>query len=113
MLVFLALDKGDAMVQTIITAVIGAVVAFFFWRIEKKIDRMEAENDAHHKEQVEIRIAERELMLSIADTVALTGKKVEDAASVNGELQDAIKKTLEKKETVQEITRAVAIEHTT
>ena len=69
----------------IITAIIGAVVAFLFSRLENKLDRIEKEQTKHHNQQVEIRVAERELLLAMAETVALTGKKIDNAAGVNGE----------------------------
>lgn len=100
------------MIQAAITALIGGAVGLLFWRIEKKIDRLEKENDEHHKEQVATRKAEQDLLMAMADTITLTGRKVEDAASVNGELKESIKKTQEKKEAMQELTRAVALEHT-
>lgn len=98
-------------IPVLITAIIGAVVAFLFARIEKKIDQMESENDTHHKEQVTMRTAERELMLAIADTTMLTAKKVNNRTSVNGELEQSIKELDKRKKRVQELTHEFYFEH--
>lgn len=82
-----------------------------FWRIEKKIDRMEEDNERHHKEQVEVRTAEQELLLAVADASLLTAKKVNNESSVNGELKEAEDYLLEKKRTLQGVVRGVAIKH--
>lgn len=97
----------------IITAIIGAVVAFLFSRLENKLDRIEKEQTKHHNEQVAIRVAERELLLAMAETVALTGKKVDDAAGVNGELLASVEKTQAKEATLQKVTTQFTVEHTT
>ena len=97
----------------IITAIIGAVVAFLFSRRENKLDRSEKEQTKHHNEQVAIRVAERELLLAMAETVALTGKKVDDAAGVNGELLASVEKTQAKESALQKVTTQFTVEHTT
>ena len=97
----------------IITAIIGAVVAFLFSRLENKLDRIEKEQTKHHNEQVAIRVAERELLLAMAETVALTGKKVDDAAGVNGELLASVEKTQAKESALQKVTTQFTVEHTT
>lgn len=96
-----------------ITAVIGAIVAFLFSRLEKKLDNIEKEQSENHREQVAIRIAERELMLAMAETVALTGKKVDNAAGVNGELLASVEKTEAKEAALQKVTTQFMMEHTT
>lgn len=99
------------MTQTIVTAIVGAIVAFLFTRIEKKIDKLESESNAHHKEQIQVRKAEREMMLAIADTSILTAKKVNDRKSVNGELEASIEELEKRKKKVQDLTREIAFEH--
>ncbi len=94
-----------------VTALIGGVVGLMFWKIEKKIDHMEEDNQKRHKEQVEIRTAERELLLAVADTSLLTAKKVNNETSVNGELKIAEDFLQKKKHTLQDMTRRVAIEY--
>lgn len=96
-----------------VTALIGAIVAFLFSRLEKKLDQIEKEQNQNHKEQVAIRIAERELMLAMAETVALTGKKVDNAAGVNGELLASVEKTEQKEAALQKIVTQFTVEHTT
>lgn len=93
-----------------LTALIGGIVAFLFNRIESKIDKLEAENNAHHKEQIAVRKAEREMMLAVAETTMLTAKKVNNRNSVNGELEASIKELQERKQAVQDITREIAFE---
>ena len=97
----------------IITAIIGAVVAFLFSRLENKLDRIEKEQTKHHNQQVEIRVAERELLLAMAETVALTGKKIDNAAGVNGELLASVEKTQQKEAALQKIVTQFTVEHTT
>ena len=100
-----------AYLSEVITAFIGAIIALLFWKIEKKIDKMEAENNAHHKEQVQLRKAEREVLLAVADTTILTAKKVNDSNSVNGELEKSIEELEAKKKEVQDLTREIFYEH--
>lgn len=99
-----------AITTAAITATIGGVVGFLFRQIEKKIDHMEQENEHRHKEQVEIRIAERELLLAEANISALTARCVR-GEKVNGDLEAAEKNLREKKTAVQDLTRRLALEY--
>lgn len=95
---------------TIATAVIGAIVGLLFHRIEKKIDKIEKDNEKHHREQVQIRIAERELMIAEAHISELVVRKMRKE-DVNGELALADEALKAKKEVVDKITRQIAIEY--
>lgn len=98
--------------QTIvITAIIGGFVTFLFGMLNLKLNRMMKESEKHHEEHVKINIAERELLLALADTTILTAKKVNDRNSVNGELEESIVYLRDKKNNVQDITREVAFGH--
>lgn len=92
-----------------VTALIGGVVAFLFWKIEHKIDHMEAKTDQHNKEQIEMRKRERELLLANADLTLVIAKK-EQGYDVNGDLKTASDYLQDKKHDVQDYTRILAIE---
>ena len=96
-----------------ITAFLSGVVGLLFWSLQRKLADIEDKNERRHKEQVAVRLAERELLVAMAETVALTGKKVEDAAGVNGELLASVKKTQEKELELQKVTTQFTVEHTT
>ena len=100
----------EYIIITVATAVIGAMVGLLFHRIEKKIDRMEADNEKHHREQVEVRIAERELLLAEAHISALTARCVR-GEKVNGDLEKAEGELAEKTERVQDVSRRIFEEH--
>ena len=100
------------MVQTVITAVIGGIVAFLFWHIERKIDTLEKEQEKRHEEQIGVRIAERDVLLAVADTTLLTAKKVNNRNSVNGELEASIERLQEKNHALQEMTTQIYFKHT-
>ena len=99
------------MAITIMTAVISGVVGLGFWSIEKKLSKLETENEHHHKESITMRTAEREVLISVADSTILMAKKINDRNSVNGELEASIKELEEKKERVQALTREIAYEY--
>lgn len=99
------------MTVAIITTVIGAVVAFLFGLLNKKLNKMMRESEEHHEEHKKISIAERELLLAVADTTILMAKKLDNADSVNGELEESIKYIRDKKHAVQDMTREIAFEH--
>ena len=100
-----------ATASCLITALVGGVVGLLFWKIEKKIDHLEEDNERHHQEQVKVRTAERELLLAVADTSLLTAKKVNDEASGNGELKKAEDNLIKKRDSLQGMTRQIAIEY--
>ena len=93
------------------TAIIGAVVSLLFRRIEKKIDAIEDANERHHAEQVEVRIAERELLLAEAHVSALTARCVR-GEKVNGELEKAEHEVEAKTKVLEGITNRMFVEHT-
>lgn len=99
------------MAITIMTAVISGAVGLGFWSIEKKLSKLETENEHHHKESITMRTAEREVLISVADSTILMAKKINDRNSVNGELEASIKELEEKKEHVQALTREIAYEY--
>ena len=99
------------MAITLMTAVISGFVGFGFWSIEKKLGKLETENEHHHRESITMRTAEREVLLSVADTTILMAKKINDKNSVNGELEASVKELQEKKDHVQALTREIAYEY--
>lgn len=101
----------EYIIITATTAIIGAVVGLLFHRIEKKIDRMEADNEKHHKEQVEVRVAERELLLAEAHVSALTARCVR-GEKVNGELEKAEQEVEAKTKVLEGITNRMFVERT-
>lgn len=92
-----------------VLALIGGLITFLFWKIEKKIDHIEAENERRNKEQINIRLAERELLIAEADISALTARCVRGEI-VNGELEKAEKILAEKKKNIESLTLKVAIQ---
>lgn len=92
-----------------VLALIGGLITFLFWKIEKKIDHIEAENERRNKEQINIRVAERELLIAEADISALTARCVRGEI-VNGELEKAEKTLAEKKKNIESLTLKVAIQ---
>lgn len=92
-----------------VLALIGGLITFLFWKIEKKIDHIEAENERRNKEQINIRLAERELLIAEADISALTARCVRGEI-VNGELEKAEKTLVEKKKNIESLTLKVAIQ---
>ena len=90
-------------------ALIGGLITFLFWKIEKKIDHIEAENEQRHEEQINIRVAERELLIAEADISALTARCVRGEV-VNGELEKAERTLAEKKKNIESLTLKVAIQ---
>ena len=92
-----------------VLALIGGLITFLFWKIEKKIDHIEVENEQRHEEQINIRVAERELLIAEADISALTARCVRGEV-VNGELEKAEKTLAEKKKNIESLTLKVAIQ---
>lgn len=95
--------------STGITALIGGVIGFLFWKIERKIDHMEQKSDKHNREQVEMRKRERELLLANANLVMVISRKVQ-GFDVNGDLVKAENELQQAQRDVQDFTRSVALE---
>lgn len=94
----------------LILAVIGGIITFLFWSIEKKIDRMEKKNDERRNEELEMRKAERELLLAEASISALSARCIR-GEHVNGDLEKAENYLEEKKHAIQNLTQKIALEH--
>lgn len=104
--------RGEKTMQTIIiTSLIGGLIAFGFGLLNLKLNKMIKKNEKHHEEHKAISIAERELLLGVADVTILTARKVNDRSSVNGELEKSIDFLADKKTNLQDVTRQVAFEH--
>lgn len=97
-------------VTYIIEAIIGGLIGMMFWRIQKKIDKMESDQKARHKEYVEIRTKERELLIAEAKISALTARCVR-GEMVNGDLEEAENDLIDKEEALHTLTRKIAIEY--
>lgn len=94
----------------LILAVIGGIITFLFWSIEKKIDKMDQRNEQRRKEELEMRKAERELLLAEASISALSARCIR-GEHVNGDLEKAENYLEEKKHAIQNLTQKVALEH--
>lgn len=97
-------------ISTIVEIIVGAVVGLLFWRIQAKITAMDADQKRHHAEVLEIRTAERELLLAEAEISALTARCVR-GEMVNGELEAAETDLRGKKDAVDKIMTRMATEH--
>lgn len=100
--------NGLMMEIKVILIVFGAVVAFLFWLIEYKISKMEKLSEQRYSEQINMRIAERELLMAEASISALTAKCIR-GEHVNGDLEAAEKYLEEKKHAVKDLTNEYAI----
>lgn len=98
----------EQMTWAFYTALIGGLVAFMFWRIEKRIDQMERQSEQHAVEQIQMRKHERELLLATADLVMVISKKVQ-GYDVNGDLVEAEEELQRTKHDVADYTESVAI----
>ena len=94
----------------IIETVIGGIIGVLFWRIQSKISAMDADQKHHHSELLEIRTAERELLLAEAEISALTARCVRGEL-VNGDLEAAEKVLHDKRDAVNDLTRKIAMEY--
>lgn len=94
----------------IIEAIIGGIIGVLFWRIQSKISAMDADQKHRHSEQIQVRTAERELLLAEAEISALTARCVRGEV-VNGDLEEAERVLHEKRDVVQDITRKIAMEY--
>lgn len=111
-LFYYALYERKVDMQTIaVTAIIGGLVTFLFGLINLKMNKMIKTSEKNHQEHKTISVAERELLLGVADVTILTARKVNDRNSVNGELEKSISFLQDKKHKVQDITREIAFEH--
>lgn len=97
-------------ISAIIEIIVGAVIGLLFWRIQKKLGDMDAEQKHHHTEQIQVRTAERELLLAEAEISALTARCVR-GETVNGDLEEAERVLHDKQDVVQDITRRIAMEY--
>lgn len=99
-------------IMIFITALIGAIVGLLFRRIEKRIDKIDKDNEAHREEQVKIRLAERELLLAEAHISALSARCIR-GEKVNGELEKAEKDLDAKDKALEALTNRLFFEKTT
>lgn len=97
-------------ISAIIEIVVGAVIGLLFWRIQAKITAMDADAKHNHAELLEIRTAERELLLAEAEISALTARCVR-GEMVNGDLEKAEQDLRGKKDAVDRIMTRMATEH--
>ena len=96
-------------ITTTITALIGAMVSFMFSQINKRLTRMEEEDKKHREDQVQTRIAERELMLAEARISALSARCIR-GEHVNGDLEEAENYLTACKRRVETLAHRTAIE---
>lgn len=98
-----------AILNAIFAAVISAAFGFMFARINKKLDAMQAEDEKRHNEAVQVRIAERELMLAEAKISALSARCIR-GEHVNGDLEEAERYLTACKRRVENLAHKTAIE---
>ena len=98
-----------AIANVIFAALISAAFGCMFTRISKKLDNMQALDEKRHKEVVEVRIAERELMLAEAKISALSARCIR-GEHVNGDLEEAERYLTACKNKVENLAHKTAIE---
>ena len=96
------------MVTNILISTFGAVIAFLFARIQYKINKMQEIDEERHEEYMQMRIAERELLLAEAKISALSARCIR-GEQANGDLEKAEDYLAEKKHNVQNLTTEYAI----
>lgn len=94
-----------------ISALISGGVGLLVWRIQKHIDRLEAETEKRHAAQVEMHKRERELQLAMAETTRLMAKKLYDASSVNGDLEKSAEDLKKSQDALTSYTREIGISY--
>lgn len=97
-------------IGTIITTAIGGLIGILLQRLFKKVDKMEEEQNAHHKENALEREADRELVLATSTLTELLARKL-SGEGINGQMEDAINEVAEKRDTVQKLTRRAYFEY--
>lgn len=101
---------GIEITMTIITALIGGAVSFFFVLLNKKLDTIKTEQNEHHEEIHLNNIADRELLLSTAKVTELVARKF-DGEGINGELSKATKELQDKQDAMIDIMKKGYYEH--
>lgn len=97
-------------IMSTITALISTIIGFVVWNLQRKIDRMERENERNHKQQIQIKAAERDLLYAEAKISALTAR-VARGEIVNGDLEAAETDLAEKKKTLTDLTNRIVAEY--
>lgn len=97
-------------IMSTITALISTVIGFVVWNLQRKIERMERENERNHKQQIQIKAAERDLLYAEAKISALTAR-VARGEIVNGDLEAAETDLAEKKKTLTDLTNRIVAEY--
>lgn len=85
-------------------AIISGVV---LWKLQEH----KHTNDERHREQVELAVKERELILATAKTTELLARKY-DGEGINGELHEANDELKEERENLLDFTREKFYDHT-
>ncbi len=89
---------------TIIASVLSGVVLY-------QLKKNREDEDRKHTERQKMSILEREMLLGVVDLTIYIGRKVNNADSVNGELEESIKYLRDKKHKVQDFTREQYFEY--
>ena len=97
-------------IMSTITALISTVIGFAVWNLQHKIDRMERENERNHKQQIQIKAAERDLLYAEAKISSLTAR-VARGEIVNGDLEAAETDLAEKKKNLTDLTNRIVAEY--
>lgn len=99
-----------SIVLSAIAALISAMIGLAIWRLQKKIDKMEADADKRNAQQISIRAAERDLLYAEAKISALTAR-VARGEIVNGDLEAAERDLAEKKKILSDLTNRLVAEY--
>jgi len=99
-----------SIVLSAIAALISALIGLAIWRLQKKIDKMEADADKRNAQQISIRAAERDLLYAEAKISALTAR-VARGEIVNGDLEAAEHDLAEKKKILSDLTNRLVAEY--
>ena len=94
-------------IMSTITALISTIIGFVVWNLQRKMER---ENERNHKQQIQIKAAERDLLYAEAKISALTAR-VARGEIVNGDLEAAETDLAEKKKTLTDLTNRIVAEY--
>ena len=95
----------------IIQIVVNAVMAMGLFYLQKTIKSSDESNAKRREDEHKYTLARLELLLADSKLTRLTAKKVNDANSVNGELEKAIAYVIEKEHDLENLTNRIAQEH--
>ena len=99
-------------VETLIQIGLSLFCAIVSGTVLWKVQEHKKLNDKRHKEQVDLAVKERELLLATAKVTEILARKI-DGEGINGELHEANEELKKEREELQGFTREKFFEHTT